>query len=87
MQGNFSCLHSFLSSAEFFFSKIKFIQEHCQRVHILDQLDFVCDGHLFHFLSEGVHIWHNNWLFGVNYNDGLRLGHWCNLGVERLGQI
>ena len=38
-------------------------------------------------MPEGVHIWHSNWLFIVDYNKGLRSDHRCDLVIEDQSQI
>ena len=38
-------------------------------------------------MPDGVHIWHSNWLFIVDYNKGLRSDHHCDLGIEDQSQI
>ena len=38
-------------------------------------------------MSDGVHIWHSNWLFIVDYNKNLRSDHRCYLGIEDQSQI
>ena len=39
------------------------------------------------YMSEGVHIWHSNWLLSVYYNKGLRSDHRCDLEIEDQSQI
>ena len=39
------------------------------------------------YMPEGVHIWHSNWLLSVDYNEGLRSDHRCDLGIEGQSQI
>ena len=39
------------------------------------------------YMPEGVHIWHCNWLLSVDYNEGLRSDHRCDLGIEGQSQI
>ena len=39
------------------------------------------------YMPEGVHIWHSNWLLSVDYNNGLRSDHRCDLGIEDKSQI